>query len=56
MRTVNYVDTYQVEVIKNDSFEQEVTFIVQSLMHKESQVANPAYPPRRNGEIKELVQ
>ena len=35
---------------------KEVTLIVQSSMHKDSQVANPANPPRKNGEIKELFQ
>jgi hypothetical protein len=35
---------------------KEVTLIVQSSMHEESQVANSAHPPRKNGEIKEIFQ
>jgi hypothetical protein len=35
---------------------RDVTLIAQSLTHKESQLAIPAHSPRRNGEIKVLVQ
>jgi hypothetical protein len=41
-------------LVKMTALSKEVTLIVQSLMHKESQVASPAHPPRRNGKIKDL--
>jgi len=42
--------------LKMTALSKKVTLIVQNLTHKESQVANPAHPPRRNGKIKVLVQ
>ena len=42
--------------VKMTALSEEATLIVQSLMHKESQVANPAHPPKRSGKIKELIQ
>ena len=41
---------------KMTALSKEVALILQSSMHKDSQVANPADPPRKNGEIKELFQ
>jgi hypothetical protein len=42
--------------VKMKALSKRVTVVVLNLMPKESQVGNPAHPPRRNGEIKELVQ
>ena len=55
-RSVNYTDTYQVEVSENDSLEQGSDIECAKFNAQGKSGSKTAHPPRRSGKIKVLVQ